>query len=66
MDGELPNIKRWIVFYLVYTNSMKTVAVGRRIGLSKACENPVCPKFGDFCSYNGFSDRYVIVGLEME
>ncbi|KAJ7981199.1 signal recognition particle 19 kDa protein [Quillaja saponaria] len=51
MDGEVPNIKRWIVLYPVYINSKKTVAEGRRISLSKACENPTCAEIGDCCSY---------------
>ncbi|XP_028776162.1 signal recognition particle 19 kDa protein-like [Neltuma alba] len=51
MEGELPNIKKWIVLYPVYMNSKKTVAEGRRIGLSKACENPTCAEIGDCCSY---------------
>ncbi|KAL1334308.1 hypothetical protein AAHE18_11G167900 [Arachis hypogaea] len=51
VDGELPNIKRWIVLYPVYINSKKTMAEGRRIGLSKACENPTCAEIGDCCSY---------------
>ncbi|XP_057731263.1 signal recognition particle 19 kDa protein-like isoform X2 [Arachis stenosperma] len=51
VDGELPNIKRWIVLYPVYMNSKKTMAEGRRIGLSKACENPTCAEIGDCCNY---------------
>ena len=51
VDGELPNIKRWIVLYPIYMNSKKTMAEGRRIGLSKACENPTCAEIGDCCSY---------------
>ncbi|GLU14080.1 hypothetical protein SLE2022_306710 [Rubroshorea leprosula] len=51
MNGELPNIKKWIVFYPVYINSKKTVAEGRRISLSKACENPTCAEIGDCCSH---------------
>ena len=51
MDGEVPNIKKWIVLYPVYINSKKTIAEGRRIGLSKACENPTCAKIGDCCSH---------------
>ncbi|MED6175504.1 signal recognition particle 19kDa [Stylosanthes scabra] len=51
VDGELPNVKRWIVLYPVYINSKKTMAEGRRIGLSKACENPTCAEIGDCCSY---------------
>ncbi|KAI9078334.1 hypothetical protein K1719_039710 [Acacia pycnantha] len=51
MEGELPNIKKWIVLYPVYMNSKMTVAEGRRIGLSKACENPTCAEIGDCCSY---------------
>ncbi|XP_054807692.1 signal recognition particle 19 kDa protein [Prosopis cineraria] len=51
MEGELPNIKKWIVLYPVYINSKKTVAEGRRIGLSKACENPTSAEIGDCCGY---------------
>ena len=51
MDGEVPNIKKWIVLYPVYINSKKTIAEGRRIGLSKACENPTCAEIGDCCSH---------------
>ncbi|KAK7363418.1 hypothetical protein VNO77_05561 [Canavalia gladiata] len=52
MDGtELPNIKKWIVLYPVYINSKKTMAEGRRISLTKACENPTCAEIGDCCSY---------------
>ncbi|KAI4344721.1 hypothetical protein L6164_011915 [Bauhinia variegata] len=51
MDGELPNIKKWIVLYPVYIDSKKTMAEGRRIGLSKACENPNCTEIGDCCRH---------------
>ncbi|ERN06556.1 hypothetical protein AMTRI_Chr01g135650 [Amborella trichopoda] len=51
MDIDQPNIKRWIVFYPVYINSKKTVAEGRRIGVSKACENPTCVEIGDSCNH---------------
>ncbi|KAF8379993.1 hypothetical protein HHK36_027462 [Tetracentron sinense] len=51
MDGEVPNIKRWIVFYPIYINSKKTIAEGRRISASKACENPTCIEIGDCCSH---------------
>ncbi|KAG6582147.1 Signal recognition particle 19 kDa protein, partial [Cucurbita argyrosperma subsp. sororia] len=51
MDGEIPNIKRWVVLYPVYINSKKTIAEGRRIGVSKACENPTCAEIGDCCSH---------------
>ncbi|XP_078442670.1 signal recognition particle 19 kDa protein, putative / SRP19 [Wolffia australiana] len=51
MESDLPNIKRWIVLYPVYINSKKTLADGRRIGVSKACENPTCAEIGDCCSY---------------
>ncbi|KAL2344428.1 hypothetical protein Fmac_005713 [Flemingia macrophylla] len=50
-SGAFPNIKKWIVMYPVYINSMKTMAEGRRIGLSKACENPSCAEIADCCSY---------------
>ncbi|CAK9169275.1 unnamed protein product [Ilex paraguariensis] len=51
MDGDIPNIKKWIVFYPIYINSKKTIAEGRRINASKACENPTCVEIGDCCSY---------------
>ncbi|KAF3432489.1 hypothetical protein FNV43_RR27229 [Rhamnella rubrinervis] len=51
MDGDIPNIKRWIVLYPVYINSKKTIAEGRRICVSKACENPTCAEIGDCCSH---------------
>nr|AFK39251.1 unknown [Medicago truncatula] len=51
MEGELPSIKKWIVLYPVYINSKKTVAEGRRIGISKSCENPTCVEIGDCCNF---------------
>lgn len=51
MDGDLANIKKWIIIYPVYINSKKTVAEGRRIALSKACENPTCAEIGDCCAF---------------
>ncbi|XP_057421716.1 signal recognition particle 19 kDa protein [Lotus japonicus] len=51
MDSELPSIKKWNILYPVYINSKKTMAEGRRIGISKACENPTCAEIGDCCSY---------------
>ena len=49
--GELQNIKRWIVFYPIYINSKKTVAEGRRISLTNACENPTCIEIADCCAH---------------
>ncbi|EOY27488.1 Signal recognition particle [Theobroma cacao] len=51
MNGEISNIKKWVVFYPVYINSKKTVAEGRRISLTKACENPTCAEIADCCSH---------------
>ncbi|KAE9601535.1 hypothetical protein Lal_00040610 [Lupinus albus] len=51
MEGELANIKKWNILYPVYINSKKTMAQGRRIGLTKACENPTCAEIGDCCTY---------------
>ncbi|GLT79143.1 hypothetical protein SLA2020_506440 [Shorea laevis] len=51
MEGQLPNTKKWVVFYPVYINSKKTLAEGRRISLSKACENPTCVEIGDCCNH---------------
>lgn len=49
--GDIPNIKRWTVFYPVYINSKKTVAEGRRISVSKGCENPTCAEVADCCGH---------------
>lgn len=49
MNGELPNVKKWVVLYPVYINSKKTIAEGRRICATKACENPTCDEIGDCC-----------------
>ncbi|GKU92702.1 hypothetical protein SLEP1_g6395 [Rubroshorea leprosula] len=40
-------------FLSCYINSKKTVAEGRRIGLSKSksCENPTCAEIGYCCGY---------------
>ncbi|KAK8943294.1 Signal recognition particle 19 kDa protein [Platanthera zijinensis] len=51
MDGELANIKRWNIIYPIYINSKKTIAEGRRIGASKACENPTCIEIVDCCKH---------------
>jgi len=49
--GETVNIKKWTVFYPVYINSKKTVADGRRISLTNACENPTCVEISDCCAH---------------
>ncbi|XP_031474905.1 signal recognition particle 19 kDa protein isoform X1 [Nymphaea colorata] len=46
-----PNTKRWIILYPVYMNSKKTLAEGRRICTSKACENPTCAEIVDCCAH---------------
>lgn len=51
MDSETPNVKRWVIIYPVYINSKKTIADGRRISATKACENPTCVEIADCCSY---------------
>ncbi|XP_048134423.1 signal recognition particle 19 kDa protein-like isoform X2 [Rhodamnia argentea] len=51
MEGQIPDIKKWIVLYPVYINSKKTIAEGRRICAAKACENPTCAEIGDCCSH---------------
>lgn len=54
MDGNLkamPDTSRWVVIYPVYINSKKTLAEGRRICASKACENPTIVEIGDCCQY---------------
>lgn len=47
----MPSIKKWIIIYPIYINSKKTIAQGRCISASKACENPTCIEIGDCCSY---------------
>ncbi|XP_062143485.1 signal recognition particle 19 kDa protein [Alnus glutinosa] len=49
--GETVNVKKWTVFYPVYINSKKTVADGRRISLTNACENPTCVEISDCCAH---------------
>jgi signal recognition particle subunit SRP19 len=49
MDGDIKNIKKWNVIYPVYINSKKTIAEGRRINETKACENPTCVEINDCC-----------------
>ncbi|CAN8321194.1 unnamed protein product [Cochlearia groenlandica] len=51
MDSGSLNVKKWVVMYPVYMNSKKTVAEGRRISLSKACENPNCIEISDCCKH---------------
>ncbi len=45
------DMSRWVVIYPVYINSKKTLAEGRRISTSKACENPTVVEIGDCCQY---------------
>lgn len=51
MDSDIKNIKKWVVIYPVYINSKKTIAEGRRINASKACENPSCTEIYDCCNH---------------
>lgn len=51
MDGSTPNFKTWNILYPVYINSKKTIAEGRRISASKACENPTALEIGDCCGH---------------
>ncbi|GAA0141851.1 primary active transporter [Lithospermum erythrorhizon] len=51
MDGEIQNIKKWNIIYPIYINSKKTIAEGRRINGSKACENPTCNEISDCCKH---------------
>ncbi|KAL8207847.1 hypothetical protein R6Q57_007259 [Mikania cordata] len=51
MDGGTPNFKTWNILYPVYINSKKTVAEGRRISATKACENPTALEMGDCCGH---------------
>ncbi|KAG8374564.1 hypothetical protein BUALT_Bualt10G0008600 [Buddleja alternifolia] len=51
MDVDIQNIKKWVVFYPIYINSKKTLAEGRRINASKACENPTCAEIYDCCAH---------------
>jgi signal recognition particle subunit SRP19 len=49
MDGSTPNFMTWDIVYLIYMNSKKTIAEGRRIPFSKASENPTALEIRD-CS----------------
>lgn len=51
MDAQTARIKKWAILYPVYINSKKTIAEGRRISASKACENPTCIEIADCCQY---------------
>ncbi|XP_074292128.1 signal recognition particle 19 kDa protein [Silene latifolia] len=51
MNGELGNVKKWVVIYPIYINSKKTIAEGRRICATKACENPNCTEISDCCRH---------------
>ncbi|XP_076900881.1 signal recognition particle 19 kDa protein-like [Bidens hawaiensis] len=51
MDGGTVNLKTWKILYPVYLNSKKTIAEGRRIPASKACENPTALEIGDCCGH---------------
>ncbi|KAF5753461.1 putative signal recognition particle, SRP19 subunit [Helianthus annuus] len=51
MDGGTTNFKAWNILYPVYINSKKTIAEGRRISASKACENPTALEIGDCCGH---------------
>lgn len=51
MDGDSINIKTWNILYPVYMNSKKTIAEGRRIPASKACENPTASEIGYCCGH---------------
>ncbi|MFS7942021.1 putative signal recognition particle, SRP19 subunit [Helianthus anomalus] len=51
MDGGTPNFKTWNIIYPVYINSKKTIAEGRRISATKACENPTALEIGDCCGH---------------
>ncbi|KAG0463446.1 hypothetical protein HPP92_019515 [Vanilla planifolia] len=51
MGEGLSNIKKWNIIYPIYINSKKTIAEGRRISATKACENPTCIEIGDCCKH---------------
>ncbi|KAI4369491.1 hypothetical protein MLD38_017926 [Melastoma candidum] len=50
-QSPVPNIKKWVVLYPIYINSKKTIAEGRRICVTKACEYPTCVEIGDCCGH---------------
>lgn len=66
MDGETPNVKRWVIIYPVYINSKKTIADGRRISATKACENPTCVEIADCCSYLKLPFAIEVVSLNYQ
>ncbi|MCO5610650.1 hypothetical protein L7F22_064889 [Adiantum nelumboides] len=50
-----PDRSRWVVIYPVYLNSKKTLAEGRRIGLSQSCENPTASEIAEICGLLNFA-----------
>eukprot|EP00249_Psilotum_nudum_P006517 c19839_g1_i1 orf=493-918(-) len=46
-----PDVSRWVVIYPIYLDSRKTLAEGRRINSSRACQDPTVAEIGDCCSY---------------
>eukprot|EP00245_Coleochaete_scutata_P007595 TRINITY_DN23075_c0_g1_i1.p1 TRINITY_DN23075_c0_g1~~TRINITY_DN23075_c0_g1_i1.p1 ORF type:complete len:141 (+),score=37.29 TRINITY_DN23075_c0_g1_i1:171-593(+) len=42
---------KWHIIYPIYINSKKSAAEGRRISISKACEDPTLREIEDCCQY---------------
>jgi len=45
--------KKWVVIYPVYLNAKKTIAEGRKIGVSNAVDNPTTNEISEVCKYLG-------------
>ena len=47
-------LKQWCVVYPVYLNARKSIAEGRRIPVTKACDNPTAQEVHDVCKFLNF------------
>jgi len=54
MDTEGKDTKKWVVIYPVYLNAKKTIAEGRKIGVSNAVDNPTSNEISEVCKFLGF------------
>lgn len=45
-----PEQQKWAIIYPIYIDAKKTRAEGRRIGTSKACENPTINEIVTVCN----------------
>lgn len=46
----IPCVPRWICVYPAYLNARKTLSEGRRVGKTRAVDNPLCTEIRDVCA----------------